>query len=62
MAIADSLRAKSAVLDGEIVSLDGSGLSVFHNLMFGGANRDCFFYAFDLLFVDGKDLRKSPLH
>jgi bifunctional non-homologous end joining protein LigD len=60
-AIAGSLRAKTAVLDGEIVSLDGSGLSVFHNLMFGRADSDCFFYAFDLLFLNGKDLRELPL-
>src|SRR5437762_13198975 len=61
VAIADSLRAKTAVIDGEIVCLDGTGRSVFHNLMFGRATSDCFFYAFDLLFVDGKDLRKLPL-
>src|SRR5436190_277199 len=61
VAIADSLRAKTAVIDGEIVCLDGTGRSVFHNLMFGRATSDCFFYAFDLLFVDGKDLRKWPL-
>src|SRR5207245_1662017 len=54
-------RAKTAVIDGEIVCLDGTGRSVFHNLMFGRATSDCFFYAFELLFVDGKDLRKLPL-
>src|SRR5438876_12022871 len=57
--IAEALKTESAVLDGEIVCLDDAGRSVFNDLMF--RRGECFFYAFDLLFVDGEDLRGLPL-
>ena len=47
------------MLDGEIVSLEANGRSNFYNLMF---RRDWpYFFAFDLLSVDGEDLRAKPL-
>jgi bifunctional non-homologous end joining protein LigD len=53
------LNASSAVLDGEIVCLGRHGISQFKNLLFRrGEPR---FYAFDLLWVDGEDLRHLPL-
>jgi bifunctional non-homologous end joining protein LigD len=49
----------SVVLDGEIVCLDASGRSQFHSLLFHrGAP---YFYAFDILQLNGKDLRSLPL-
>jgi bifunctional non-homologous end joining protein LigD len=53
------VKVKSAVLDGEIVALDESGLPAFYRLM----RRKCHavYYAFDLLWLDGKDLRDLPL-
>jgi bifunctional non-homologous end joining protein LigD len=52
-------RAQRAVLDGEIVCLNDSGSSQFRNLLFRrGEPR---FYAFDLLYCDGEDLRYLPL-
>jgi bifunctional non-homologous end joining protein LigD len=60
--IAESIRAETAVLDGEIVCLDASGRSIFNDLMFRRrSGADCYFYAFDLLAVDGEDLRGLPL-
>jgi bifunctional non-homologous end joining protein LigD len=57
--IADRLTGHEAVLDGEIVSLDQFGRSQFYELMFRrGAP---FFYAFDLLWLNGEDLRGLPL-
>jgi bifunctional non-homologous end joining protein LigD len=58
-AIRKAFKVKSAVLDGEIVALDGSGLPAFYHLM----RRKCHavYYAFDLLWLDGKDLRELPL-
>jgi len=57
--IAHAVRARDAVLDGEICCLDPDGRSQFYRLMF---RRDWpYFYAFDLLNVDGKDLRRVPL-
>ena len=54
------LNADAAVLDGEIVSLDSGGKSQFNELPFKqGEPR---FYAFDLLWFDGKDLRHDGLY
>src|SRR5499426_2395262 len=57
--IAEHLRVESAVLDGEIACLDGSGRSIFRDLLF--RRGQCVFFAFDLLFLNGKDLRTLPL-
>jgi bifunctional non-homologous end joining protein LigD len=57
--IAHSVHADHAVLDGEIVCLGPDGRSQFYTLMF---RRDWpYFCAFDLLSVDGEDLRELPL-
>ena len=48
-----------AILDGEIVCLDDQGRSQFYDLMFNRA--EAHFYAFDLLWLDGEDLRDRPL-
>ena len=53
--IGDNLRVASAVLDGEIACVDDSGRSVFNDLLF--RRRECVFFAFDLLFLNGEDLR-----
>ena len=58
-ALPDELRARSAVLDGEIVCLDPYGRTHFRDLLFRrGEPR---FYAFDLLWLDGNDQRRLPL-
>lgn len=57
--IAATLRGRSAILDGELVCLAPDGRPRFHRLMF---RREApFFMAFDLLELDGEDLRKLPL-
>jgi len=57
--ISHGIRAYDAVLDGEIVCLDADGRSNFYSLLF---RRDWpYFFAFDLLSVDGKDLTTRPL-
>ncbi len=58
-AVATQLRAGSAVLDGEIACLDDDGRSDFHALMLRRA--EPYFVAFDLLMLDGEDLRAAPL-
>jgi bifunctional non-homologous end joining protein LigD len=58
------LRAKEAILDGEIVALDSKGRSSFQLLQardIGQARPSIFFYAFDLLQLNGRDLRNEPL-
>jgi bifunctional non-homologous end joining protein LigD len=57
--IVASLNAKSAVLDGEIVCLDADGKSQFKSLMY--RRGEPYFYAFDILQLNGKDLRSMPL-
>jgi bifunctional non-homologous end joining protein LigD len=48
-----------AVLDGEIVCLDGNGRPQFYDLL--RRRGEPVFYAFDLLSFDGEDLRPRPL-
>ena len=57
--IAASVQCRTAVLDGEIACLDPDGRSNFYALMF--RRRAPFFCAFDLLMLDGEDLRGLPL-
>jgi bifunctional non-homologous end joining protein LigD len=57
------LPVRSALLDGEIVALDKKGRSRFQLLQQGikGAGTALTYYVFDLLELDGKDLRKESL-
>jgi bifunctional non-homologous end joining protein LigD len=57
-AIAQELRVEDAILDGEIVCLDTQGRSLFKELLYRRGNP--FFYAFDLLWLNGRDLRQLP--
>jgi bifunctional non-homologous end joining protein LigD len=53
------LKVKNAVLDGEIVAIDESGMPAFYDLM--KRKRQTVYFAFDLLWLNGKDLRDLPL-
>jgi bifunctional non-homologous end joining protein LigD len=69
--LAKNIRARTAVLDGEIVVLDDMGRSDFQRLQgrFGVQNPSeklqaqlpVTYYFFDVLYCDGYDLRRSPL-
>ena len=54
--IVSKIKVKEAVLDGEIVALDEKGAPRFQ-LLQQGDNRELIFF-FDILWLDGKDLRK----
>jgi len=70
---ADAVRAESAIIDGEIVALDDRGLPSFgllqRRMHLGDAGsiaalaraQPVTFYAFDLLYLDGWDLRKAAI-
>jgi DNA ligase D-like protein (predicted ligase) len=60
---AGRLRAKQAIVDGEIVAVDATGRPSFQALQHRSAHPACTitFYAFDLLHLDGMDLTKAPL-
>ena len=57
--IVAGLKVQNCILDGEIVCLDDQGRSEFYTLMFHRG--EPYFYAFDLLWLDGADLRDLPL-
>ncbi len=60
-----ALPAQNAVLDGELVSLRKDGISDFQtlqNALRDGRSDALVYFAFDLLFLDGEDLRELPLH
>lgn len=58
------LPVAQAIIDGEIMVLDDKGISRFallQDALAEGAGSKLHFYAFDLLHLDGWDLRKAPL-
>ena len=67
------VKAKTAVLDGEIVALDTDGQSSFSLMqqrtgirkwgqrVAGNPEIQVLYYAFDLIYFDGHDLRRLPL-
>ncbi len=71
--LAKLIKAKSAILDGEVVALDEEGRASFSLMQQrtgfrpggrrGPANADVpvLYYAFDLLYLDGYDWRRVPL-
>lgn len=69
--LANQLDASEAIVDGEIVTLDENGRSNFQKLQSRSGVRNpsrtlletipATYYAFDLLYCDGYDLRKTPL-
>ena len=58
-ALVPLIDAEAAILDGEIITKDASGRPIFLDLM--RRPNDASYVAFDLLWVDGQDLRRKPL-
>jgi bifunctional non-homologous end joining protein LigD len=56
-----SLKTASCLIDGEAVACDGDGLPVFDRLRYRRDDRCVFLYAFDLIELDGDDLRHEPI-
>jgi bifunctional non-homologous end joining protein LigD len=56
-----SLRVRSIVIDGEAVWCGKDGKSDFDKLHSGGYDASVLLYAFDLIELDGEDLRPAPL-
>ncbi|MEO7598524.1 MAG: non-homologous end-joining DNA ligase, partial [Opitutus sp.] len=57
-----TIKADSAVIDGEIVAIDQHGKPSFQCLQNRKSDRGTIvYYAFDLLFLDGEDWRQRPL-
>jgi bifunctional non-homologous end joining protein LigD len=61
---AEALPVRHAVLDGEAIVQDARGVADYHALrreLARKRNGDLIYYTFDLLYLDGEDLRKKPL-
>jgi ATP-dependent DNA ligase len=54
-------KVRSCLIDGEAVACDENGLAVFALLRYRERPAEIFLYAFDLLELDGQDLRHEPL-
>jgi bifunctional non-homologous end joining protein LigD len=56
-----SLKAASCLIDGEAVACDDNGVASFDLIRHHRANGSVFLYAFDLIELNGDDLRRDPL-
>jgi len=58
---AAALRVRSCLIDGEAVACDQDGMPSFDRLRYRRQDAAVFLFAFDLLELDGEDLRREPL-
>jgi bifunctional non-homologous end joining protein LigD len=55
------LKVRSCLIDGEVVCCDEKGVAAFQLLRHRRSEPKAFLYAFDLLELNGADLRKEPI-
>jgi bifunctional non-homologous end joining protein LigD len=55
------LRSRSCIVDGEAVACGDDGISSFERIRYRRHDASVFLYAFDLIELDGEDLRHEPL-
>jgi bifunctional non-homologous end joining protein LigD len=51
------LRSRSCIIDGEVVACDESGIARFNRIRYRSYDSTVFLYAFDLIELNGDDLR-----
>ena len=56
-----ALRSRSCIIDGEAVACDDNGVASFDLARHHRVNDSVFLYAFDLIELNGDDLRRDPL-
>jgi bifunctional non-homologous end joining protein LigD len=56
-----SLPVRSCIIDGEAIVCDENGLAVFELIRGHGSKTSAILCAFDLLELDGRDLRRRPI-
>jgi bifunctional non-homologous end joining protein LigD len=61
VAAAGALKARSCLIDGEAVACDGDGMPCFDRLRYRRQDGRVFLFAFDLIELDGDDLRREPI-
>jgi bifunctional non-homologous end joining protein LigD len=55
------LRSRSCIIDGEAVACDDDGMPSFDRIRYRRHDAGVFLYAFDLIELNGDDLRREPL-
>jgi bifunctional non-homologous end joining protein LigD len=55
------VRSRSCIIDGEAVACGGDGISSFDLIRYRQHDASVFMFAFDLIELDGADLRREPL-
>jgi bifunctional non-homologous end joining protein LigD len=55
------LRSRSCIIDGEAVGCDDNGIASFNLVRYRHHDESIFLYAFDLIELNGDDLRRDPL-
>jgi bifunctional non-homologous end joining protein LigD len=55
------LRLRSCIIDGEAVACDDNGVTSFNRVRYRRYDASIFLYAFDLIELNGDDLRRDPL-
>jgi bifunctional non-homologous end joining protein LigD len=55
------LRSRSCIIDGEAVACDDNGLPSFDRIRYRRHDANVFLYAFDVIELNGDDLRRDPL-
>src|SRR5215470_8454678 len=55
------LRSRSCIIDGEAVACGEDGIASFDRIRYRHHDADVFLDAFDLIELDGEDLRRDPL-
>jgi len=58
---AAGLRSRSCIIDGEAVCCDDKGVPNFNRIRYRRHDGSVFLYAFDLIELNGDDLRREPL-
>ena len=61
MEAVNHLKVRSCLIDGEVVCCDERGLATFQLLRHRRNEPQAFLYAFDLLELNGADLRREPI-
>jgi len=56
-----SLRSRSCIIDGEAVACGDNGVPSFDRIRYRRHDGSVFLYAFDLIELNGDDLRREPL-
>jgi bifunctional non-homologous end joining protein LigD len=61
VAAVQALAVRTCILDGEIIASDGNGIADFEALRYRRRDAAVTLVAFDLIEVDGRDLRREPI-